>query len=192
MPTPLPPLADLAGSGSTPTSDAFRAAIGSVRNFLAEKLGTSGTNSDAQTALGASTVGKSVFGITDELALTKFLGSGSIASDSSKLHFLLGRYFCAQAGTEVVVTNGSGLATITFPSEFLKIADFQGQGAGPIPPLFAVISLGDVTSMSPIAPVASTYTSTSMQIKCAANVTIRVNWLAIAVYQNYSFQVQPQ
>lgn len=174
MPTPLPPAADLAGSGSTPTSDTFRAAIGAVRAFLAEKLGSTGSNSDAQTALGASTLGKSVFVVADELALAKMLGAGSVAADLSKLKVLIGKNHQMQMSSSVVTTDASGLATITFPEEF-----FAKTGQAIVPD-FAIVALGDTTSMSPIAAVQSSYTSTTMQIKCAASVTIRVNWCAVA------------
>lgn len=176
MPTSLPPLADLAGSGNTPTSDVFRAAIGAVRTFLAEKLGVSGTNSDAQTALGASAMGKSVFSVANELALAKLLGAGSVAANPVKIKVLLGLNHQMQIGSNLVTTDAAGLATIIFPEQF-----FAKTGE-PENVKFAMVSLGDITSMSPIAAVALSYTSTTMQIKCAASTTIRVNWLAVAEY----------
>lgn len=205
MPVSLPPLADLAGSGTTPTSDTFRTAIGQLRIFLAEKLGVSGSNSDAQTALGGGTVGKVVFGAatTDpalnalggstlgkdifkaasDSVLTHLLGAGSIAGNPSNLKFMLGQNHQMQISTSVVTTNASGLATITFPEEFLN------KNGNPVAASFAMVALGDTTAMSPIAAVQASYTSTTMQIKCAASVLIRVNWLAIA---SYPTEVIPQ
>ncbi len=176
MPTPLPAEADLAGAGPNPTSDVFRAGIRNLREFLAEKLGTSGTNSDAQTALGASSLGRGVFGVVNELALAKLLGAGSIAASPINIKVLLGLNNQMQMGSSVVTTNASGLATITFPEQFFARTG-QAQDA-----LFAIVSLGDAASMSPIAAVAGSYTSTTMQIKCAASVTIRVNWCAVAQF----------
>ena len=176
MPTPLPAEADLAGAGPNPTSDVFRAGIRNLREFLAEKLGTSGTNSDAQTALGASPLGQTLFGIADPLALAKELGAGSVAISPINIKFLLGLNNQMQMGSSIVTTNASGLATITFSEQFFARTG-QAQDA-----LFAIVALGDAASMSPIAAVAGSYTSTTMQIKCAASVTIRVNWCAVAQF----------
>ena len=176
MPTPLPAEADLAGAGPNPTSDVFRAGIRNLRAFLAEKLGTSGTNSDAQTALGASSLGRGVFGVANELALAKLLGAGSINVSPVNIKVLLGLANQMQIGSSVVTTNASGLATITFPEQFLA------QTGEPENVRFAIVALGDINSMSPIAVVEGSYTSTTMQIKCAASVTIRVNWCAVAQF----------
>ena len=186
MPVPLPPLNDLQGSGTTPTSDAFRTAMGQLRTFISEKLGTSGSNSDAQTALGAGAAGKTVFVAATSIALTQLLGSGSISDTDAKIYILLGRYHSAQAGTSVVTTDAAGLATITFPREFLSLLGNNPTPTQPSAPLFAIVSLGDINSMSAIAPLASSYTSTTMQIKSAASVTIRVNWLAVAQYRPFT------
>lgn len=54
--TPLPPLADLEGSGSTPNSAAFRLAIGNLRRSWAWLFGTTGEVADAVAALGLNKV----------------------------------------------------------------------------------------------------------------------------------------
>ena len=178
-PTPLPLEADLAGAGPNPTSDVFRAAIRNLRAFLAEKLGTSGTNSDALTALGASPTGKGLFSVQDPLTLAKLIGAGTLTLAESNLKVLLGIANQIQIGSTVVTTDAFGMGTITFPEEF-----FARTGQ-PQPVRFAIVALGDAASMSPIAAVPASYTSTTMQIKCAASVTIRVNWLATAPFVAY-------